>query len=196
MSHYDSPFAYAYLRLDKDGNYAGTRHGEDIVVPNDVYYGGASGTTSVPVEGLRDEMRRTVDFRRDIQPIIDAKCASCHDRSTAPNLSGGSSLVTVDGKAAFSRAYTSLLASKKGKDPNLGGRYVNPASAINSLLTWRLYEEELSNFGGKNPFPKAGRVLHDNILTIDERFLFVEWIDLGAQWDNIQGPDNLPGYGK
>ncbi|MGR3220836.1 MAG: hydrazine synthase subunit alpha [Candidatus Anammoxibacter sp.] len=196
LSHYDSPFAYAYLRLDKDGNYAGTRHGEDIVVPNDVYYGGASGTTSVPVEGLREEFRRTIDFRRDIQPIIDSKCASCHNASTAPNLGGGLSLVTVDGKAAFSQAYTSLLASMKGKDPNLGGRYINPSSAINSLLVWRLYEDALSNYGAKNPFPKAGRVLHDNLLTIEERYAFVEWIDLGAQWDNIQGPDNLPGYGK
>ena len=28
----------------------------------------------------------------------------------------------------------------------------------------------------------------------EERFLFVEWIDIGAQWDNIPGPDSLPGY--
>jgi hypothetical protein len=24
--------------------------------------------------------------------------------------------------------------------------------------------------------------------------LFVEWVDLGAQWDNIPGEDDLPGY--
>lgn len=196
LSHYDSPFAYAHLRLDKKGNYAGTKHGEDIVVPSDVYYGGPSGTTSVPVEGLREELRRTIDFRRDIQPIIDAKCASCHGESQAPNLSGSLSLVSVNGKASFSQAYNSLLASMKGKDANLGGRYVNPASAINSSLIWRLYEEKLSDFGEKDPFPKAGRVLHDKLLTNDERYAFVEWVDLGAQWDNIQGVDHLPGYGK
>ena len=26
-------------------------------------------------------------------------------------------------------------------------------------------------------------------LSDDERRLFAEWIDLGAQWDNIPGPD-------
>ncbi len=194
LSHYDSPFAYGFLRLDKKGNYAGVKHGADVVVPSDVYYGGPSGTTSVPVEGLRDEYRRTVDFRRDIQPIIDAKCAGCHDEGQAPNLSGGSSLVKANGVAAFSQSYTSLLDPVKGKDKNLGGRYVNPSSAINSLLVWRLYEDQLSDFGAKNAFPKAGRVLHDKLLTNDERYAFVEWVDLGAQWDNIQGADNLPGY--
>ena len=27
-----------------------------------------------------------------------------------------------------------------------------------------------------------------------EKMLFVEWVDLGAQWDNIPGEDELPGY--
>ena len=27
-----------------------------------------------------------------------------------------------------------------------------------------------------------------------EKKLFVEWVDLGAQWDNIPGEDKLPGY--
>ena len=27
-----------------------------------------------------------------------------------------------------------------------------------------------------------------------EKMLFVEWVDLGAQWDNIPGEDPLPGY--
>ncbi|MDQ1271736.1 MAG: hydrazine synthase subunit, partial [Planctomycetota bacterium] len=30
-------------------------------------------------------------------------------------------------------------------------------------------------------------------LTQDERYLIVEWIDIGGQWDNIQGPDLYPG---
>lgn len=195
LSHYDSPFAFANIRVNKDGYYAGVKHGEDIVVPSDVYYGGPSGTTSQPVEGLRPEMRRTVDFRRDIQPIIDAKCASCHDATQGPDLSGSLSLVNVGGTAAYSQAYNSLLEPQKGKDKTLGGKYVNPGSAINSLLIWRLYEESLSPFSPKeNPFPRAGRVLHDSILTPEERYTFVEWIDIGAQWDNIQGPDHLPGY--
>ena len=195
LSHYDSPFAYANLKLDKKGNYAGVKHGEDVVVPSDVYYGGPSGTTSAVVEGLTDAKRRTVDFRRDLQPIIDTKCASCHSASQAPDLTGGVAPVSEGGIAAFSRSYNSLLAPQAEKDPNLGGKYVNPGSAINSLITWRLYEEELSAFKPKaQPFPTEGRVNHAKFLTPEERFLFVEWIDIGAQWDNIPGPDDLPGY--
>lgn len=194
-SHYDSPFAFGYLKFDKNGTYTGVKHGDDIVVPSDIYYGGPSGTTSQPVEGLTREKTRTVDFRRDIQPILDAKCAGCHNASNPPNLSGGSALVSIDGVAAFSQAYNSLLAPQKGKDVNIGGRYVNPSAAINSLLVWRLYEEELSSHRPRaDVFPVEGRVLHDKFLTQDERYSIVEWIDIGAQWDNIQGPDFYPGY--
>jgi hypothetical protein len=31
-------------------------------------------------------------------------------------------------------------------------------------------------------------------LTEDEKRTFVEWIDMGALWDGIPGPDGLPGY--
>ena len=31
-------------------------------------------------------------------------------------------------------------------------------------------------------------------LTEDERRTFSEWIDMGALWDGIPGPDNLPGH--
>jgi hydrazine synthase subunit len=195
LSHYDSPFMYAKLNIDKKGKYAGVLHGDDVVVPSDVYYGGPSGTTSAKVEGLNIDKLRTIDFRRDLQPIIDAKCASCHGSNQGPNLSGSTTLVSVSGAAAYSRAYNSLLAPQREKDRNLGGRYVHPSSAINSLLIWRLYEEPLSQFEPRtNPFPKEGRVMHDKFLTPEERFMFVEWVDMGAQWDNIQGPDPYPGY--
>ncbi|ODS33869.1 MAG: hydrazine synthase alpha subunit [Candidatus Scalindua rubra] len=195
LSHYDSPFMHEHIKLDKKGKYAGVKHGDSVMVPSDVYYGGPSGTTSATVEGLYMDKLRTVDFRRDIQPIIDEKCASCHGATQAPNLSGSTKLVSVKGVAAFSKAYNSLLAPQRGRDTNIGGRYVNPSAAINSLLIWRLYEEELSQFAPRaNPIPLEGRVMHNKFLTNQERFLFVEWVDLGAQWDNIQGPDPYPGY--
>jgi hypothetical protein len=195
LSHYDSPFMWEHLKIDKNGKYAGVKHGDSVMVPADVYYGGASGTTSATVEGLYIDKLRTVDFRRDIQPIIDAKCASCHGTTQTPNLSGSTDLVSVDGIAAFSKSYNSLLTQQRGRDTNIGGRYVNPSAAINSLLIWRLYEEELSQFAARaNPMPVEGRVMHNKMLTPEERYLFVEWVDLGAQWDNIQGPDPYPGY--
>ena len=33
-----------------------------------------------------------------------------------------------------------------------------------------------------------------NSLEQREKKLFVEWVDLGAQWDNLPGEDDLPGY--
>ncbi|MEE9515060.1 MAG: hypothetical protein V3V54_03425 [Candidatus Brocadiales bacterium] len=194
-SHYDSPFLFGGVRLDRNGNYAGVKHGDDVVVPADVYYGGPSGTTSQPVEGLTREKWRTVDFRRDIQPIIDSKCANCHNGTIPLDLSGGGAPIEVNGVAAFSKAYNNLLTQQPGKDPVLGGKYVHPAGARNSLLIWRLYEDELSDFAPRaNPFPREGRVLHNKFLSNDERYLFVEWADIGAQWDNIPGPDFYPGY--
>jgi len=194
-SHYDSPFPFGFLKLDREGRYAGVKHGEDVVVPADVYYGGPSGTTSQPVESLNADKRRTVDFRRDLQPIIDAKCAGCHNGTISLNLSGGPKPVEADGVAAYSQAYNALLAPLAGKDPILGGKYVNPSSARNSLLIWRLYEEPLSDFGpGHGVFAAEGRVSHNKFLSNEERYLFVEWADLGGQWDNIPGPDFYPGY--
>ncbi len=31
-------------------------------------------------------------------------------------------------------------------------------------------------------------------LTEDEKRTFIEWIDMGALWDGIPDPDELPGY--
>jgi hypothetical protein len=55
--------------------------------------------------------RRTVDFRRDVMPIIAQKCVGCHGPGQAPpRLDGGLTLLKhAGGRAYFNRAYESLL---------------------------------------------------------------------------------------
>jgi len=134
---------------------------------------------------LPEERRRTVSFRRDVMPIVSAKCVVCHDSdSTGIDLRAESGV-------QFNRAYESLLAAaldpgEPGEDP--AGRYVHPGRARTSPLTWRLWgrntsrpwDEEYHRMPWSSQCPPAG----GRPLTEDERLLFIEWIDLGAHWDH------------
>jgi len=55
---------------------------------------------------LPAEKRRTVDFRHDVQPIIDRKCVRCHKGDSGPLDLRGEMI------AGFNRAYVSLLAAE------------------------------------------------------------------------------------
>lgn len=145
---------------------------------------------------LPAKRRRTVDFRRDVMPIIAKKCVRCHDQvDFALHLTHNLSLVTrACGKAYFNRSYESLLAA--GSQPGYG-KYVHPGSARTSPLIWHLFGRNTSR-PWDNTFSqkKVPQMPPDEYqaLTKDEKRIFVEWIDMGALWDGIPGPDNLPGY--
>ncbi len=143
--------------------------------------------------------RRTVDFRRDVMPIIQQKCVSCHGPDgTPPRLDGGLALVErSEGRAYFNRAYESLLASRGPQDgANYCGKYVDPGRARTSPLIWHVLGRNTSRAwdgaaaaGAVKPIPaEKSQPLGD-----DERRTLVEWIDLGAMWDGVPGADSLPG---
>ncbi|MHC4655605.1 MAG: HzsA-related protein [Planctomycetota bacterium] len=145
---------------------------------------------------LPPERRRTVDFRRDIMPIIAQKCIRCHTKADSPpHLTKDLSLVGGPGRGAyFNRTYESLLAP--GNQPG-HGKYVHPGRARTSPLIWHIFGRDTSRLwddvhstGQVSRMPPATA----EGLTEDERRTFVEWIDMGALWDGIPGPDNLPGY--
>jgi hypothetical protein len=110
---------------------------------------------------LPPERRRTVDFRRDILPILAARCASCHTGAPLPLTSADS-------------ANRSLRA------------YIRP-SARTSPLIWRIYGRNTARpWDGKDvaatpgaPMPPAG----SPPLTVEEKRAIAEWIDLGEPWD-------------
>jgi hypothetical protein len=147
--------------------------------------------------------RSTVDFRRDIMPIIESKCSSCHDAEDPAgglDLRAGFELVfhrkgrsgyTINA-ACFNHAYESLLQAPA----NRVGTLVIPGAARHSPLIWRLHGRKLAWTDARNPYPgdrvplmPPGKPLSDA-----EKMRFVEWVDLGAQWDNLPGEDGLPGY--
>jgi len=149
--------------------------------------------------------RRTVDFRRDIMPIIAAKCVKCHGQNgSVPHLTDDlSAAVGPDAKAYFNRSYESLLAA--GSPPGYG-KYVHPGRARTSPLIWHIFGRNTSRpwddtFGREGPAQMPPN--RHEALTDDEKRTFVEWIDTGGLWDGIPGPDDLAeddqkggGYGK
>ena len=148
------------------------------------------------------EERHAVDFRRDIMPIIESKCSHCHDADDPAgglDLRSGFELVFHrkgrSGRnikaALFNHAYESLLQAPG----NRVGTLVIPGAARHSPLIWRLYGKRLAQTDARNPYKKPiGPMPPRYPLSDAEKMLFVEWIDLGAQWDNIPGEDPLPGY--
>jgi len=132
------------------------------------------------------EQRRTVDFQRDIMPIISKKCIQCHSKAD-------SILRLTEEKASFNRNYKNLLAA--GDKPGYG-KYIHPGKSRTSPLIWHIFgkntsrpwDEEFSQ--QKVPMMPP---IHDQALTPDEKRTFAEWIDMGAPWDGIPEPDNLRG---
>ncbi len=118
---------------------------------------------------LAPEKRRTVDFRRDVMPVLAAKCANgaCH--------AAGSKLPLKTPEAA----YKALLAP--------AGKYVSPGKARTSPVIWSIHGRNTSRPWDRvaaapvSPMPPAG----SKPLTAEEKRAIVEWIDLGAHWDAL-----------
>ena len=135
---------------------------------------------------LPPEQRRTVDFRRDVMPIIARKCAQCHDNAKAPiRLTPDMTPETED--RPFNHSYRALLAA--GDNPG-HGKYVNPGQARTSVVIWHIFGRNTSRpWDGKTrtraiPKMPTNRAVE---LTKNEKRTFVEWIDMGALWDGIPG---------
>jgi hypothetical protein len=144
---------------------------------------------------LPPERRRTVGFRKDVMPILAARCVACHSEWDSP-LRLTADAETASGQAkdgpATSRSYQVLLDGVA----NGGGKHVHPGEARTSPLIWRLYGRNVAR--PWDPVQGAGqgvsRMPPDGSpdLTRDERQTFVEWIDLGAPWDATLGTASAP----
>jgi len=145
---------------------------------------------------LPAERRRTVDFRRDVMPIIAQRCARCHAEAEAtPRLTPEVSPVTsMGGKGLFNRSYESLVAAG---NQAAHGKYVDPGRARTSPLIWHIFGRNTSRPWDETFGPQRVRQMPPTgspVLTEDEKRTFIEWIDMGALWDGIPGPENLPAY--
>jgi hypothetical protein len=141
--------------------------------------------------------RRSVDFRRDVMPIIEKKCAACHGPDQAPpRLDGSLALVEhPGGRAYFNRAYESLLAVEDTAGDTFRGKYVDPGRARTSPLVWHVFGHNTSRpWDGSSasrpvkPIPPGdGEPLDEN-----EKLVFVQWVDMGAAWNGLPGTDDFP----
>jgi hypothetical protein len=140
--------------------------------------------------------RRTVSFRTDVMPVLASKCATpaCHGGGAEPALNSKA------GDQGWSVVYRRLL------DPNGAGKdrvaLVNPGRARTSRLVWAILGRNTSQPWDNSAAFKSTmkRMPPDGAtsLTDDEKRIFIEWIDLGAQLDPISshraaGPIALPG---
>jgi hypothetical protein len=140
---------------------------------------------------LPPERRRTVDFRHDVAPIVEARCAGCHGEGAGIRLDGG--LLAKD-DSGQSRAFSTLLSGLVASDgADVVGRYVVPYRARTSPLIWHIMGRNTARpWDGEAAHAEARPMSAGAGLTDDERQLFIEWIDLGALWDSSPAPAGEP----
>ena len=143
---------------------------------------------------LPPQRRRTVDFRRDIMPIVANKCAGCHNKPDASlRLAPETPPATAsEANSLPNRAYANLLAPA---DIPGQGKYVHPGQARTSPLIWNIFGRNTSRpWDGdvsQKPLIRKMPPTQAAALTEGEKRAFVEWIDLGAAWENISRHGHL-----
>jgi hypothetical protein len=133
---------------------------------------------------LAPEQRRTVDFCRDVAPILRDRCSKCH-QARQPHMAIGSGAIQRGRGAAYD-TYLSLLA----RDDTGQYKYVQPGRARTSLMIWRVMGRVTSRPWDQVDTaenPDLGRMppQEAEALTQAQKQILIEWIDLGAAWDGI-----------
>lgn len=113
----------------------------------------AGGNPSVRVE---NEALMTVEFLRDVRPLIQQKCVSCHQGTNAPGkldlsdtsvgsdgLPGDYRRLAADSQAQF--GYPPVIANGTWRQTN-ASRYVRMFQSRRSLLVWKLFGERLDGW--------------------------------------------------
>ncbi len=128
-----------------------------------------------PVAG--SDTRVEVDFVRDVQPILTARCASCHQGAAPP---AGLSLTDAP-TAVYTDAYESLLAPGEGSAN--GHAWVDgvDGGAFGSFLAEALLGREL---GAPRALATPGAP-HPSALPDVERRTLLRWMDLGASFVGV-----------
>jgi hypothetical protein len=128
---------------------------------------------------LPPERRRTVDFRNQIAPIIASKCVTsgCHVFGQAkPNFAGAEKIANV---ISAHQIYDILLEPIPNRQKEV---YVIPGNAEASPLIWHIFGKRL-NYNKTYYCSDSNLMPPQNPFEAEDRILFIEWIDLGAQWD-------------
>lgn len=133
--------------------------------------------------GISPAERMEVDFERDVQPILEARCTSagCHGAGAALDLT------RRPGLAGFSGSYESL--TDPGGDSGNGYRYVDAesSSARTSYLAEVIGGRDLD---APRAYDSTGCAAPDR-LTLGDAETLVRWMDLGASYLGV-GPREAP----
>ncbi len=126
----------------------------------------------------------TVEFRRDVMPIFEAKCNSCHS-------SGGSASSLVFDNMSADDLYAVLTDESNGS----GGKYVKPQrsryirvpQARQSLLVWIAYGQRLDGRTNGERSEDIDYPAHPVLnLKDDDKRTIARWVDLGSPIDFVQ----------
>ncbi len=134
---------------------------------------------------------KVVEFFRDVRPILDAKCITCHDSSGAP--AGGLDLQVDDAGGVITDDVWDRLAYTAPVPPPAGHpqykhhqatRWVRKTAAGQSLFVWKAYGKRLD---GRLDTDRSDDVdfgaAHATTLTFDEMRVLAMWVDLGCLVD-------------
>lgn len=151
----------------------------------------AVAVPSVPV-ALAPGQRPSVDFCRDLAPILARACAPCHAQGGSPPLlDTGTAPASGPGDAA-ARLYETLLATEAAvASGGPRGKYVDPGRARTSPLVWHLLGRNTSRpWDGAAAERKAKPIPPDPAVPLGDadRQAFIQWIDTGAPWQAAPQP--------
>lgn len=147
----------------------------------------------------------TVEFRRDVEPILEARCASCHGGATPAAglaLARSAPPVTRDG-VAWPAAYYRLALDATGElspPPPAGEarfyppqltRYLRAFQSRQSLLLWKVWGARLdgrANAERPDDLDLAPSAAHPAGVGVpgmpaEEKLTLARWVDLGAAID-------------
>lgn len=153
-----------------------------------------SGLNTLPVH------ETTLEYFRDIVPILQARCASCHSAaSPAAGLPLASNTSTISDGRTWPGAYYRLIrdsGATYSPPPPTGGDYQEPQlthyvrafQSRQSLLMWKIWGQRLD---GRNNATRSDDIDYvssashpDGVgvsaMTNDEKFTLARWLDIGA----------------
>ena len=105
-------------------------------------------------KAIDDAMAGKVDFVRHVKPVLESKCAMCHNRRTLPG-------------------YMSLENRREAKRTGALGSFIISGHPEHSLLMAKVE----GGYPEMRAMPAAG-----TRLTAEERAVLVKWIKEGASW--------------
>ena len=149
-----------------------------------------------------NETQTTLEYLRDIQPLLETKCAGCHlnnssdgklnlhdDDNTLDNFPGTYFRLVRDYQAQYGNGVPANSPQNYFISVQLT-RYMRAFQSRQSLLIWKLFGARLdgrANGDRDDDLDYTPDATHANYLTWNEKMKFARWIDLGAPIDLSEG---------